>query len=90
MDHRKQQLSARCFCRIAAHCATKQQDKIIELIQLKAHQDEKYLHPKETLITDFLMETIQFNQDNASKLGSGKKMVEELDGVFRNEVKNNI
>ena len=52
-------------------------------MQLKAHQDESYLHPKETLITDFLMETVQFNQENASGLGSGKKMAEELDGVFR-------
>ena len=59
------------------------QEKIKELMQLKAHQDESYLHPKETLITDFLLETVQFNQDNASKLGSGKKMSEELDEVFR-------
>ena len=59
------------------------QDKIKELMQLKAHQDESYLHPKETLITEFLLETVQFNQDNASKLGSGKKMSEELDEVFR-------
>ena len=57
---------------------------------IKANQNEKYLHPKETLITDFLMETIQFNQEHAVGLGSGKKMAEELDGVFRNEVKNNI
>ena len=52
-------------------------------MQLKAHQDESYLHPKETLITDFLLETVQFNQENASKLGSGKKMAEELDGVLK-------
>ena len=52
-------------------------------MQLKAHQDESYLHPKETLITDYLMETVQFNQENASGLGSGKKMAEELDGVLK-------
>ena len=52
-------------------------------MQLKAQQDESYLHPKETLITDFLMETVQFNQENASKLGSGKKMAEELNAVFK-------
>ena len=63
------------------------QEKIKELMQLKAHQDESYLHPKETLITDFLLETVQFNQENASGLGSGKKMSEELDGVFKNEIK---
>lgn len=64
------------------------QEKIKELMQLKANQDESYLHPKETLITDFLLETVQFNQDNASGLGSGKKMAEELDGFFREEIKN--
>ena len=50
---------------------------------IKANQNEKYLHPKETLITDFLMETIQFNQEHAVGLGSGKKMAEELDGVLK-------
>lgn len=66
------------------------QDKIKELMQLKAHQDESYLHPKETLITDFLLETVQFNQDNASELGSGKKIAEELDGVFRRLIKSKV
>ena len=62
------------------------QEKILELQQIKATQDEKYLHPKETLITDFLLETVQFNQANAGKLGSGKKMAEELDLFFRGEI----
>ncbi|WP_374173522.1 DNA polymerase beta superfamily protein [Flavobacterium tructae] len=61
------------------------QEKIIELQNIKAGQDEKYLHPKETLITDFLLETIQFNQENASKLGNGNKINEELDLFFRRE-----
>ena len=59
------------------------QDKIKELMQLKAHQDESYLHPKETLITDLLLETVQFNQENARKLGRGKTLAEELDGVLK-------
>ena len=63
------------------------QEKILELQQIKATQDEKYLHPKETLITDFLLETVQFNQGNASKLGSGNKMAEELDLFFRGMIK---
>ncbi|MDR6760201.1 putative nucleotidyltransferase [Flavobacterium sp. 2755] len=62
------------------------QDKIIELQQIKASQDEKYLHPKEVLITDFLLETVQFNQVNANKLGSGKKLSEELNLFFRENV----
>ncbi|WP_310556856.1 nucleotidyltransferase domain-containing protein [Flavobacterium sp.] len=59
------------------------QDKVLELMNIKANQDEKYLHPKENLITDYLRETVSFNQENASSLQSGKKMSEELDGVFR-------
>ncbi|MFW0738690.1 DNA polymerase beta superfamily protein [Flavobacterium sp. T12S277] len=59
------------------------QDKIIELQTIKASQDEKYLHPKEVLITDFLLETVQFNQENASKLGIGKRMSEGLELFFR-------
>ncbi len=62
------------------------QDKILELMAIKASQDEKYLHPKEVVITDFLLETVKFNQENASKLGNGKKMNEELDLFFRQEV----
>lgn len=62
------------------------QEKIVELQQIKANQDEKYLHPKEALITDFLLETVQFNQENASKLESGKKISEELDLFFRGEI----
>ncbi|MEO8240583.1 MAG: nucleotidyltransferase domain-containing protein, partial [Flavobacterium sp.] len=59
------------------------QEKILELQQIKASQNESYLHPKEVLITDFLLETVQFNQENASNLGSGKKLNEELDLFFR-------
>jgi predicted nucleotidyltransferase len=63
------------------------QEKIKELMVIKASQDEKYLHPKETLITDFLLETVKFNQENASQLLGGKKMSAELDEVFRNLIK---
>ena len=62
------------------------QEKVKQLMNIKANQDEKYLHPKEQLITDFLMETVKFNQENARDLGSGKKMSVELDGVFRGMV----
>lgn len=64
------------------------QENILELQQIKARQDEKYLHPKENLITDFLLKTVQFNHENASKLGSGKKMNEELDLFFREMIVN--
>lgn len=59
------------------------QEKVKELMQIKANQDESYLHPKEILITDFLKEMVQFNMENAAGLRSGKKMSVELDGVFK-------
>jgi len=63
------------------------QEKTLELLRIKAQQPEGYLHPKEVLITDFLMEMIQFNQEGAVGLRGGKKVGEELDGVFINWVK---
>lgn len=63
------------------------QEKVKELMAIKANQNETYLHPKETLITNFLQETVAFNQAHASSLESGKKMAEELDGVFIKEIK---
>ena len=64
------------------------QEKTKELMQIKANQDEKYLHPKEVLITTFLQETVQFNMENSAGLSSGKKMAVELDGVFRGVIQN--
>jgi len=63
------------------------QEKVKELMQIKANQDESYLHPKEELITTFLQETVQFNMENAVGLRSGKKMSEELDGIFIKKIK---
>lgn len=63
------------------------QEKVLELMAIKANQDEKYLHPKEFLITEFLMETVKFNEENVSMLKGGKKMGEELDEIFINLVK---
>ncbi len=63
------------------------QDKVLELMTIKANQDEKYLHPKEIIITDYLRETVLFNQENAGNLQSGKKMSLELDLVFRRIIK---
>ena len=62
------------------------QGKILQLQAIKVNQDEKYLHTKEVLITEFSMETIKFNEEGVKGLGSGKKMAEELDGVFRKQL----
>lgn len=63
------------------------QEKVAELIEIKANQDEKYLHPKEVLITDFLLETVAFNQENANSLKKGKPMSAELDVFFKKSIK---
>jgi len=59
------------------------QQKIKELIEIKANQNETYLHPKEALITDFLTQTITYNQVNASGLKNGNKINEKMDDVFK-------
>lgn len=63
------------------------QEKVLELMEIKANQNEKYLHKREDLIVDFLMKTVRFNGENAGGLKGGKKMGEELDGVFINWIK---
>lgn len=59
-------------------------------MEIKANQNESYLHPKEVLICDFLMEAVKFNEEGTKGLGSGKKIAEELDGVFRGMIKKNL
>ena len=59
------------------------QEKIKELLLIKSNQDEKYLHPKETLITNYLLEAVKFNQEKAATLSSGKKINKEIDDYFR-------
>lgn len=63
------------------------QEKVKQLMEIKANQDESYLHQKETLITTFLQDMVVFNHQHASGLGSGKKMSVELDGVFKEIIK---
>lgn len=62
-------------------------EKILELQEIKAGQDEKYLHPKEKIITDFLRETVAYNQEKSSSLKAGKKINAEMDDFFRAEIK---
>lgn len=75
------------FLELLPIAPTEIQEKIKELIAIKANQDEKYLHPKEKLITDYLFETLAFNEEHVNGLGSGKKMAVELDGVFSKIIK---
>lgn len=63
------------------------QDKVLKLQEIKAKQDEKYLHPKEELITDFLQTTIIYNQEKASGLSAGKKINATLEDFFKAEIK---
>ena len=87
MDYRKNSFPPVDFLELLPIASKNIQEKVLELMAIKANQDEKYLHPKEVLITDYLWETVLFNQDNAGTLKSGKKMSEELDLVFRRIIK---
>jgi uncharacterized protein len=87
MDYRKNSFPPVDFLELLPIAPQAIQDKVLELMAIKANQDEKYLHPKEVLIADYLRETVLFNQDNAGSLQSGKKMSGELDGVFRSLIK---
>ncbi|RZJ74364.1 MAG: nucleotidyltransferase domain-containing protein [Flavobacterium sp.] len=61
-------------------------DKAEELIAIKAIEIEKYMHPNEPVITEYLLETIEFNQKYATGLQSGKKLSKELEEFFRKEI----
>jgi predicted nucleotidyltransferase len=63
------------------------QEKTIMLREIKAEKEEKYLHPKDEIITDFLLKTINNNQEKASSLNPGKKINSKLEDFFRAEIK---
>ncbi|VXB84731.1 conserved hypothetical protein [Flavobacterium sp. 9AF] len=62
------------------------QEKVIELMEIKANRNESYLHPKEEIITHFLQETVAFNQEQAKRLKGGKVDNEELDRFFLSQL----
>jgi len=74
------------FANLLSIAPTMIQEKVIELREIKAGQDEKYLHPKEEIITKFLQETIVYNQYKASSLPAGKKINDALDDFFKAEI----
>lgn len=58
------------------------QDKIREIMEVKAFQNESYLHPKEPLITHFLTKTLTENIEKTKKLSVGKKIHRDLNDFF--------
>jgi predicted nucleotidyltransferase len=62
------------------------QEQAQQLMALKAMKDEKYLHPKDELVTTFLRETIVYNQQHASNMPAGQKINRELETFFREEI----
>lgn len=58
------------------------QEKVKELMLIKANQDESYLQPKEELIATFLKETVVFNQENAGGLGLGRRLMRNWTGFL--------
>lgn len=58
------------------------QNKIREIMEIKASQNESYLHPKEPLITHFLIKTLTDNIEKSQKLPVGIKINRELNDFF--------
>ena len=63
------------------------QDKIEELITIKSQQNEDYLHEREPLIDEFLIETIKQNEAIANDLPSANGSAEKMDDFYRSVVK---
>jgi predicted nucleotidyltransferase len=63
------------------------QERIAQLLEIKTEQDEKYLHPKDVLVSDYLTTLIQYNKERAQKLRAGKNMHDALEAFFVEEVK---
>ncbi|WP_317130137.1 nucleotidyltransferase domain-containing protein [Flavobacterium profundi] len=63
-------------------------EKVITLMDIKASQDESYLHPKEEIITNFIKETLTFNIENATSLANSKRDNFKLDEIFKKIILN--
>ncbi|CEN34172.1 nucleotidyltransferase domain-containing protein [Capnocytophaga cynodegmi] len=63
------------------------QTKIQEIMNIKASQNESYLHPKEELITNFLIQTLTENSQKANNLSAGEKIHHELNTFFLETLK---
>ena len=63
-------------------------EKVIMLMDIKASQDESYLHPKEEIITNFIKETLTFNIENATSLANSKRDNFKLDEIFKKIILN--
>jgi predicted nucleotidyltransferase len=64
------------------------QNKISEIQAIKSIQDEKYLHPNDTEITKYLLNSIEQNIEIAKNMPDGKKMYSELENFYLNILKN--
>ena len=70
------------FSQLLSIAPTNVQAKSQEIMNVKASQNESYLHPKEEVITHFLMQTLAENSQKASSLPAGGKIHRELNLFF--------
>lgn len=61
--------------------------RITELVNLKAHQSEGYLHPAETALNDFIRNELKTASEVAGTLGGRKEHETDLDELFRRILK---
>lgn len=65
---------------------TNVRQRILELIDLKATQDESYLHPREVFLDEFINETIKKNEKVANSLPAAKGDRGAMDAYFQKTI----
>jgi hypothetical protein len=60
--------------------------EIRSLIQIKSMQGEAYMHPKNELVTDCILDTIRYNETIAPGLPAGSKSANALNDLFISEI----
>ncbi len=66
------------------------QDKISELVKLKATKDESYMHPRDKALEKFLGESIERCSQAAPMLPAAKADTEAIDELMRNTISNKL
>ncbi len=61
-------------------------EKVAVLLDVKTNHGEKYLHPNDAEVSEYLVKLIQYNSEYAQKLRAGKKMHRVLEEFFVEEI----
>jgi hypothetical protein len=82
----RQSIPPVAFGELLALSDTVHRERIAHLIDLKAGQDEAYLHPNEAWINAYLSGLLAFNEQYAASLPPGKKIADKLNEWFVSQI----